>query len=132
MHQRSQACVLIVDDERDFCLTLKMVLRLEGYDVVTSPDGVDALACLRGGLHPCLILLDMMMPRMNGPQFREEQVRDPALREIPVIVLTGGGDPVLRQAAALGLMAIRKPVDLAALLSEVERFCGSREKARPP
>jgi CheY-like chemotaxis protein len=129
MSQRSQACVLIVDDERDFCLTLQMVLSLEGYDVVTSRDGVDALACLRGGLHPCLILL---IPRMNGAQFREEQVRDATLREIPVIVLTGGGDPILRQVATLGLMAIRKPVDLAALLSEVERFCGSRENARPP
>ncbi len=116
----------MVDDEPDLCSTVQLVLQLEGYDVVTSADGAEALVRLRGGLHPCLILLDMMMPRMNGAQFREEQTSDPTLRDIPVFAVTGGGDAILATAAALGLEVLRKPIDLTDLLSVVERFCEPR------
>jgi CheY-like chemotaxis protein len=115
--------VLVVDDEPDLCLTVQLVLRLEGYDVVTSGDGAEALARLRGGLQPCLILLDMMMPRMNGAQFREVQMSDPNLCDIPVLALTGGGDAILAKVAALGLEVLRKPIELNSLLSVVARFC---------
>jgi CheY-like chemotaxis protein len=135
MSHDSKSCVLVVDDEPDLCETVQIVLQLEGYDVITSTDGEKALARLRGGLHPCLILLDIMMPRMNGVQFRQEQMRDPALREIPVFVLTGGGDAVLSKVAALGLKALRKPIKLELLLRVVERFCrpsgGARASAPP-
>ncbi len=130
MGEGSGSCVLVVDDEPDLCLTIQMVLRLEGYDVVTSTDGAEALARLRAGFRPCLILLDIMMPRMNGFEFREEQMSDPVLREIPVFVLTGGGDAVLNKVAALGLKALRKPIELDTLLSVVRRFCRPSGGAR--
>jgi CheY-like chemotaxis protein len=139
MSQGSNTCVLVVDDEADLRETLHMVLQLEGYRVVTARDGAEALARLRdGGVFPCLILLDIMMPRMNGVQFRQEQMSDPALRDIPVVVLTGGSEAVLSKAAALGLEALRKPVKLDALLSAVGRFCSASrsdddcERGEPP
>ena len=125
MSHDSKSCVLVVDDEPDLCETVQIVLQLEGYDVVTSCDGVDALAQLRGGVHPCLILLDLMMPRMSGMQFRQEQLHDPALREIPVLAVTGGGDAALRKASDLGLRALRKPLELETLLELVDRYCGA-------
>ena len=115
--------VLVVDDELDLCETVQLVLELRGYEVVSFADGEVALAGLRAGVHPCLILLDIMMPRMNGFQFREEQVNDPDLRKIPVFVLTGAGQSVLDKVAALGLEALRKPIQLEELLGVVERFC---------
>ncbi len=124
MSQRLNACVLVVDDEPDLCETVQAILQLEGYDVVTSCDGVEALAQLRSGVHPCLILLDLMMPRMSGMQFRQEQLHDPALREIPVLAVTGGGEAALRKASALGLKALRKPLELETLLQLVDRYCG--------
>ncbi len=135
MYHDSKSCVMVVDDERDLCETVQIALQLEGYDVVTSTDGAEALARLRGGFHPCLILLDIMMPRMNGLQFREEQMQDPVLREIPVFVLTGGGDAVLSKVATLGLKALRKPIQLELLLGVVERFCrpsGGARACAPP
>ena len=130
MSHDSKSCVMVVDDERDLCETVQLILELEDYDVITSADGAEALARLRGGFHPCLILLDIMMPRMNGLQFREEQMRDPALREIPVFVLTGGSDAVLSKVAALGLEGLRKPIQLELLLEVVERFCSPAAAAR--
>ncbi len=115
--------VLVVDDELDLCETVQLVLELRGYEVVSFADGEAALEGLRAGVHPCLILLDIMMPRMNGLQFREEQVNDPHLRKIPVFVLTGAGQSVLDKVAALGLEALRKPIQLEELLGVVKRFC---------
>lgn len=122
MSQDPRSCVLVVDDEADLCETLQLILQMHGYVVVTCGDGAEALSRLRGGVRPCLILLDLMMPRMNGVQFREEQVRDPALRAIPVVALSGGGK-VESTATALGIEWMRKPVELALLLERVRRFC---------
>jgi CheY-like chemotaxis protein len=117
----SVASVLVVDDEPDFRETMRLILQMHGYDVITCRDGAEALALLRGGVRPCLILLDLMMPRMSGVQFREEQARDPALRDIPVVVLSGAGK-VERTAAVLGVECFQKPIDLPVLLEVVERF----------
>jgi two-component system response regulator MprA len=115
--------LMVVDDELDLCETVRAVLELHGYEVVCFTDGKGALAHLRTGVHPSLILLDIMMPRMNGIQFREELMSDPALRRIPVFVLTGAAQPILDKVAALGLDALRKPIQLNELLEVVERFC---------
>ncbi len=114
--------VLVIDDDRDICEVVQTVLELEGYAVVTARDGAKALASLRGGLRPCLIILDLMMPNMNGIQFREQQQLDPELRDIPVVVLSGDGT-VPMKAAALGVKGLRKPVELDVLLDVVGRSC---------
>ncbi len=112
--------VLVVDDDPDICEVIQTVLEVHGYRVVTARDGVDALEQLRAGERPSMIILDLMMPRMNGLQFRDEQTRDPALRAIPVLVLTGDGRADAK-AAALGVEGLRKPVELATLLDAVRR-----------
>jgi CheY-like chemotaxis protein len=113
--------VLVVDDDPDICAALQMVLQVYGYHVTTASDGAEALHKLRGGEVPSIILLDLMMPGMDGVQFRSEQLRDPELATIPVVVLSGGGD-VAAKAAAIGVEGLAKPVDLDVLLDRVRRL----------
>src|SRR5437870_2371426 len=81
--------VLVVDDDEGIRFALSDTLEDVGYRVVVAKDGVEALAKLRGPEErPCVILLDLMMPAMDGWTFRHEQRRDPAIAEIPVVVLT--------------------------------------------
>lgn len=116
--------VLIVDDDPDIREVLVTVLEMRGYRVIAATDGADALAKLRqaGCERPCLILLDLMMPGMNGAQFRAAQAHDPALSEIPVVVLSGDGRAA-EQVAQMGLTLLKKPVEFDALLATVRRFC---------
>ncbi len=122
------ACVLVVDDDLDICEAIQTVLELDGYRVVTATDGAEALERLHGGVRPCVIILDLMMPRMNGFQFREQQLRDPVLREIPVVVLSGDGRAETK-ARALGVEGLRKPIALDVLLGAVGRSCHGAEGA---
>jgi CheY-like chemotaxis protein len=115
--------ILIVEDDSDLREALAQVLRDEGYEVLGASHGQEALESLRGGRRPCLILLDLTMPVMNGWQFRDIQRHDPALSEIPVIVLSAGQD-LPAQMPLLGLQEfIRKPIRLEFLLDSVARFC---------
>ena len=120
----THACILVVDDDPDLGEILSYVLERAGYTAVIAQNGQEALKQLRGGLRPCLILLDLMMPLMNGWQFRAEQSQDPALSAIPVVILTADWGSLSR-AAELGVAAcLRKPVDLGALLPLSRRHCG--------
>src|SRR5262249_27660442 len=83
-------CVLVVDDDADVRGMLAQVLELEGYDVVTAADGREALRRLEER-RPFLVLLDLMMPGMNGWQFRAEQLKQPGIADVPVVVLSGDG-----------------------------------------
>lgn len=116
--------ILVVDDDKAIREALEMVLEDEGYAVASAANGREALELLRasGGL-PALILLDLMMPVMNGWEFREEQQRSAALAAIPVVVLSADSD-VTRKAAALGVAAsLNKPVHLDVLLDVVSAYC---------
>jgi CheY-like chemotaxis protein len=115
--------VLVVDDDRDICDTLQMVLEVYGYRVATAGNGREALAMVRSGDKPCLVLLDMMMPVMSGPEFRAEQGRDPTIADIPVVVLSGDSRAG-EKAKSMGLVGLSKPVDIDDLLAVVGRFCG--------
>ena len=75
--------ILVVDDDRASVEALRELLKKEGHDVVCAENGREALERLREGRKFCVILLDVMMPVMNGYEFREEQLRDPALASIP-------------------------------------------------
>ena len=116
--------VLIVEDDSDLRETLSQILTDEGYRVWSAEHGQAALDCLRDGGKPCLILLDLTMPVMNGWQFRAEQREDPDLCEIPVVVISAGAN-LADQVVPLGIHDfIRKPIQLGQLLATVGRYCG--------
>ena len=115
--------VLVVDDDRDIREVLAEVLQDEGYSVALAVNGADALRYLRSGGSPRVILLDLMMPIMDGWRFRSEQLQDPALGRIPVIVLTADGGAKEKAATLKATEGITKPVRLDALLSAVARVC---------
>jgi CheY-like chemotaxis protein len=82
---------LLVEDDAAILGSLGEALREEGLEVATARHGQEALEALRAGLRPSVIVLDLMMPVMDGWDFRHEQLRDPALRDIPVVVVTATG-----------------------------------------
>ena len=96
-------------------------LELEGYQVEVAANGRQALERLTAGMHPCVILLDLMMPVMDGWQFRREQVRSPELAEIPVIVVSAAGRDRIAEIDANAYLT--KPVDLEQLLERVSHYC---------
>jgi CheY-like chemotaxis protein len=113
--------LLVVDDDSDVLDALRCALEDEGYRVSTASNGHEALGCLSAAEVPSLILLDLMMPVMDGFAFRAAQLADATMADVPVIVLSAGalGQDLerLRPAAAL-----KKPVPLSALLSTVGRL----------
>ena len=113
--------ILIVDDDPDIREALVDVLSDSGFAVRAAANGREALAILRSSAPPRVVLLDLMMPVMDGLQFRQEQLADPALRDIPVIVISAGSN-VAESARALGVTAsLRKPLDLDKLLEVIAR-----------
>ena len=118
--------VCVVDDDVDIRDILCDVLRFEGYDVLLASDGIEALERLRALDHPCcLILLDLMMPRMNGWEFRREQLEDPALASIPVLLLTGAGGAAKTAEDLNTKGTLQKPVELDSLLEAVAENCNA-------
>jgi CheY-like chemotaxis protein len=115
--------VMIVDDDDDVCVAMQIALEAYGYRVVVAHDGAEALRSLGASEPPCLIILDLMMPGMNGQQFRAAQLHDPALAEIPVLVLSGDYK-VDERSAVLGVEGVSKPIQLPDLLAKVEQCCG--------
>ncbi len=115
--------LLVVEDDYDIRYALALVLESEGFTVVGAANGQEGLERLRSGERPCLILLDLMMPTMDGWQFRAQQAGDPALGSIPVVVISADGK-VPQKAAALGAAAyLKKPIDFDALIETVRRYC---------
>ena len=113
--------VLIVEDDLDTREMLGRFLELEGYKVETAENGKRALERLGSGVGACVILLDLMMPVMDGWQFRQEQIRDASLADIPVIVVSAAGRERLEKIQADAYLS--KPVDLDELLGCVTQFC---------
>ncbi len=117
------SCILIVEDDADLRNSLAELLQEEGYRVSGAANGQEALHYLEECPPPCIILLDLMMPVMNGWEFRERQQQDPALAEIPVAVVTGVRNTRDRVAALNAVGYFQKPVDVPTLLSTVAAFC---------
>ena len=114
--------VLLVEDEPAIALSLGDALREEGLAVATAQNGLEALQLLRNGLRPSVILLDLMMPVMDGWDFRHEQLHDPTLKDIPVIVVTATGfsaDTIRGQFGNVD--ELPKPVPYFDLLGFIDR-----------
>jgi CheY-like chemotaxis protein len=120
--------VLVIDDEPDLVSGLRELLESEGYEVATAIDGGDALGQLRRGLRPSAIVLDLMMPGMDGWDFRQEQLKDDELREIPTIILTAVGFSESSVKTQFGdIEFVRKPSGHAILLGALTRACAGLE-----
>ena len=120
------ANILVVEDNDDVREMMAVTLELEGHEVKTAVNGRDALNKLHTGEKPCLILLDLMMPVMNGWEFQRELEHDPdpELRDVPVVVVSAVTTDLLRKTDAAGYLP--KPIDLDELLDVVVDFCDDR------
>lgn len=113
--------VLIVEDDPDTREMLATLLSTEGFRAVAAEDGLEALHLLRTVRRrapetPCLVLLDLKMPRLSGQEFRRAQLGDPMLAGVPVAVISGATDAEAR-ARDLGAVAtVTKPIDIDTLL----------------
>lgn len=120
--------ILIVEDDPDTREMLTAWLATEGFHAVAAEDGLEALHLLRTVRHrapdvPCLVLLDLKMPRLGGNEFRRAQLGDPVVAAVPVAVMSGASDAQER-AKTLGAVAtLTKPIDFDALLEVVKRYC---------
>ena len=114
--------ILLIEDDADLADAIAEILTMEGYRVGYASDGMAALALLADSELPDLILLDLMMPKMSGWEFREAQLRDYRIARIPVVVLSATGEPA-RPIDAMRIL--RKPVTLEALLATVKKLAGA-------
>src|SRR5262245_5249331 len=118
--------VLIVEDDLDTREMLETFLSIEGFEAVGAEDGLEALHILRSVQRraphvPCLILLDLSMPRLSGGEFRRAQLKDPKLAGVPVVIMSGAAD-IEQQARNLGAVAaLAKPIDFTRLLEILRR-----------
>jgi CheY-like chemotaxis protein len=116
--------ILLVEDDFDVREALVETLRDRGYAVESASDGEQAMQLLRAGARPGVILLDLMMPRMSGSEFRMAQLVEPALSHLPVVLLSADGRMEEKAVALKVQGAIRKPIDLDELFSVIERVRG--------
>ena len=113
--------VLIVEDDVELRDMMAQLLTLEGFVATSVANGREALEYLRRGDRPDIILLDLMMPVMDGWEFRRKQQSDPALAKVPVVVLSALDH---RRAAEVDAVAfLKKPLDFDRLLELVRRYC---------
>lgn len=125
--------ILLVEDDLSIHESLGESLEQSGYLVIAAVDGREAIALLRSGVRPSAILLDLMMPVMDGWDFRQEQRSDPALRDIPVVVITASGFSASTVRTQLGdVEVIAKPIQRAELFRALARASAAGAATRPP
>ncbi len=117
------AGILLIDDDPDTREQLAEILTEHGYRVATACDGLEGFEKLKTDCAPCVILLDLMMPVMDGWQFRAKQLSEPQLAQLPVIVLSATTE-IRRHAAKMKAAGfLSKPFMLDRLLGVVQRYC---------
>lgn len=114
--------VLVVDDDPDILEIVTVVLGLYDVPAVTASDGIEALAAMRGSGELGLVLLDLMMPRMNGVDVLAAMKRDPTLAAMPVIVISGNYHTEQAVLAMGADQYLLKPIDVDVLIDAVSRF----------
>lgn len=116
--------IFVVEDAVEIRLLLKRLLESEGYVVEGASNGREALEILRAQTElPAVILLDLMMPVMDGYEFRELQKQDERLSSIPVVVMTADGHIDAKKMRVEALEGIKKPLSTQDLLKVVEKYC---------
>lgn len=116
----SSRTVLVVEDDEGIRDTLRIFLELEGYTAFTAKNGQDGIDVLQTIPNPCLILLDLMMPVMNGWEFIEVISKDAVRSSIPIVIVTAYAD----QASTINARGIiKKPIDLDVLSKVVKKWC---------
>jgi CheY-like chemotaxis protein len=118
--------ILIADDDPDVRESLRLLLELQGYSVDEARNGQEALVRLNAA-PPCLIVLDLMMPVMDGWQFRRAQLQDPQFASVPVVVISAVPAHLQRTSELAAHRVFSKPFDYDALLAEVDIICATSE-----
>jgi CheY-like chemotaxis protein len=126
--------VMVVEDDPDTREVVRLILEMEGMHVSEAPDGCAALEQLRyvraqSPLRPCVIVLDVMMPRCSGPEFRRSQLADPLLADVPVVLLSAIADHPASDALD-AFARVPKPFDPDDLVSVVRRACDAHMAAQ--
>jgi CheY-like chemotaxis protein len=118
MAEAKKKKLLLVEDDSDIRLVLAELLREHGYDVIEAWDGRTALARLEANPDVGLIVLDLLMPDMNGWEFREAQLRNASTAPIPVVAMSAGGTQNFG-----GDVLLHKPFDVDVLIEAVRKHC---------
>jgi CheY-like chemotaxis protein len=130
MSSRANArTVLVVEDDPDIRDAVVEILQDEGYGVSAAADGRQALDLLETlAPLPDIILLDLMMPVMNGFQFREEQLKKPELARVPVLIVTADANAMAKAEALQAAGFIQKPLKIQPLLDTIERLLSQERR----
>lgn len=115
----SKKIVVVVDDEPGFGETIQDIFEGHGFDVRVALDGLQALDLFQElPATPCIVILDLVMPRMDGNTLYRQMRANPALSKVAVLVATS--DPSI---APPGVLLMKKPVDIDVLMSTVSKCC---------
>ncbi len=115
------AAVLLVEDNDDVREMMALALQLAGHDVVLARNGGEAMALLHERPRPCVILLDLMMPVMNGWEFRQALHAEPGLRDLPVVIVSALNEELADQIGATAYLP--KPIDIDRMLDIIADHC---------
>jgi len=117
--------ILVIEDDPAVREAIALVLGMDGYQVAAAADGAEALEYLRSHEPPCLILLDLQLPRLDGRHFQQEKVKDPRLASVPVVIISAATD-AQATASALGAAGfLLKPVEPETLVAVVRSFAAA-------
>jgi DNA-binding response OmpR family regulator len=122
MRNGGDPCILIVDDDPDILQTLALCLSTEGYKILMASNGREALDVVENE-RPSVILLDLMMPVMNGWDFRRKQRETPAFANIPVLLMSAGAHMATVSGELNAAGYVTKPVEMSDLLAVVQQHC---------
>lgn len=125
--------VLVIEDDDDIRESLATVLDARGFRVLAARHGLDAIEQVRArAARPAVIVLDLMMPAVDGEAFLALQAQEPLLEAVPVVVLTGNKDRLPRPVPAIVRRVLEKPMPLATLLDTIRDVCNEPTPPRRP
>lgn len=119
-NDHSCTTVLVVEDDNDIREVIIEILEAEGYQTLSASNGKEALELLEQTAKPCLVLLDMMMPIMNGRQFLDEVMKNSKLAPLPVLIVSAIADKT-NTKGSIGYL--KKPIDINVVLEVVGQYC---------
>jgi CheY-like chemotaxis protein len=128
---QNEACghsVLVVEDDDDIRNAIVDLLESEGYCTEAAENGKEALEKLYHIPKPCLVLLDMMMPIMNGRQFLDEVMKDSKLAPLPILIVSAVAEKS-NTAGSVGFL--KKPIDIDVVLNVVSQYCQLPDSISP-